>query len=180
MATGAEWSSSTINCTPFLKLARCSSAALAACAISTLNKPKHKSFLSIIDGISNLDFNVSKQSLDQLSSTKDENKMKYKVLPIICDRYTMNHLREQQAAVALGYEQHIGAAPRVLAAGFGNVAKSILSVAREHDMHIHKDKSLAPLLARVPVGQEIPEEAYQVVAELLAFLYQTDKSMRNK
>ena len=90
----------------------------------------------------------------------------------------MNHLREQQAAVALGYDQSLGTAPRVLAAGFGNVAKSILSVARDHDVHIHKNTQLAPLLAKVPVGQEIPEEAYQVVAQLLAFLYQADKNMR--
>ena len=90
----------------------------------------------------------------------------------------MNHLREQQAAVALGYDQNLSAAPRVLAAGFGNVAKSILSVAREHDIHIHQNTQLAPLLAKVPVGQEIPEEAYQVVAQLLAFLYQADKNMR--
>ncbi len=89
----------------------------------------------------------------------------------------MNHLSGQQAAVALGYDQNIGAAPRVLAAGFGHVAKSILSIAREHDIHIHHDTQLAPLLAKVPVGQEIPEEAYQVVAQLLAFLYQTDQNM---
>ncbi len=89
----------------------------------------------------------------------------------------MNHLSGQQAAVALGYDQSIGAAPHVLAAGFGHVAKSILSIAREHDIHIHHDTQLAPLLAKVPVGQEIPEEAYQVVAQLLAFLYQTDQNM---
>ncbi|PCI03591.1 MAG: hypothetical protein COB79_00645 [Zetaproteobacteria bacterium] len=87
----------------------------------------------------------------------------------------MSLLNEQPAAIALGYDHKIGAAPRVLAAGFGNVAKSILSVARENNVHIHNDAQLAPLLARVPVGQEIPEEAYQVVAELLAFLYQADQ-----
>ncbi len=92
----------------------------------------------------------------------------------------MKNLRTQQAAVALGYNQNVGAAPRVLAAGFGEVAKSILSVAREHQVHIHNDSQLATLLARVPVGQEIPEEAYQVVAELLAFLYQTDQNMLHK
>ncbi len=89
----------------------------------------------------------------------------------------MNHLRTQQAAVALGYNQSLGVAPKVLAAGFGNVAKSILSIARESNVHIHHDAQLAPLLARVPVGQEIPEDAYQVVAELLAFLYQADQKM---
>lgn len=92
----------------------------------------------------------------------------------------MKNLRTQQAAVALGYNQNIGAAPRILAAGFGEVAKSILSVAREHQVRIHNDTQLATLLARVPVGQEIPEEAYQVVAELLAFLYQADQNMLQK
>jgi len=85
--------------------------------------------------------------------------------------------REQQAAVALGYDESKGAAPRVLASGFGEVAKSILALAREHNIHIQNDEQLAQLLANVPVGQEIPEEAYQLVAELLAFLYQADKGM---
>ena len=92
----------------------------------------------------------------------------------------MNHLREQHAAVALGYNQNIGTAPKVLAAGFGNVAKSIMRVAQEHDVHIHHNQQLAHLLARVPVGQEIPKQAYQVVAELLAFLYQADQNMLPK
>ena len=85
--------------------------------------------------------------------------------------------REKQAAVALGYDRSKGEAPRVMAAGFGEIAKSILALAREHDIHIHNDQQLAQLLANVPVGQEIPEDAYQLVAELLAFLYQADQGM---
>ncbi len=92
----------------------------------------------------------------------------------------MKHLKAQQAAIALGYDQNLGAAPKVLASGFGNVAKSILSIAQDSGVHIHNDEQLAPLLARVPVGQEIPEEAYQAVAGLLAFLYQADQSMLPK
>ncbi len=92
----------------------------------------------------------------------------------------MKHLKPQQAAIALGYNQNLGSAPRVLASGFGNVAKTILSIAQENDVHIHNDEQLAPLLARVPVGQEIPEAAYQAVAELLAFLYQADQNMLQK
>ena len=89
----------------------------------------------------------------------------------------MKKLRDQEAAVALGYDQDSGSAPRVLASGYGEVAKSILALARENNIHIHSDAQLAQLLAQVPVGQEIPEEAYQLVAELLAFLYQTDKNL---
>ncbi len=91
-----------------------------------------------------------------------------------------HHIHEQHAAVALGYDANIGTAPKVLAAGFGHVAKSIMRVAQDHGMHIHHDQHMAQLLARVPVGQEIPEQAYQVVAELLALLYQTDQSLYHK
>jgi len=100
-------------------------------------------------------------------------------LPCFADKENMKVFqRNQQAAVALGYEQGGGSAPRVLAAGVGEIAKSILALAREHDVHIHEDEQLATLLAQVPVGQEIPEDAYQLVAELLAFLYKTDQNLR--
>jgi len=89
-------------------------------------------------------------------------------------------MREQQAAVALGYDPESPSAPKVLASGLGEVAKKILEVARENDVHIHQDDNLAELLAQVPVGSEIPEEAYQLVAELLSFLYQTDQKMAEK
>jgi len=89
-------------------------------------------------------------------------------------------MREQQAAVALGYDPQAPSAPKVLASGLGEVAKKILEVAREHNVHVHRDDNLAQLLAQVPVGSEIPEDAYQLVAELLSFLYQTDKQMAEK
>jgi len=88
--------------------------------------------------------------------------------------------REQEAAVALGYDPAKGQAPTVLAAGYGEVAKKILELAREHNLHVHEDQNLAQLLAQVPVGQEIPEDAYQLVAELLAFLYQADQKLADK
>lgn len=91
----------------------------------------------------------------------------------------INHFKDQQAAVALRYDQAAQAAPRVLAAGYGEIAKAILKLARENNIHIHNDQQLAQLLARIPVGQEIPEQAYQLVAELLAFLYHADKNITN-
>ena len=89
-------------------------------------------------------------------------------------------MRNQEAAVALGYDPGKGEAPRVLAAGYGEVAKRILELARENNLHIHEDGNLAQLLAQVPVGQEIPEDAYQLVAELLAFLYQADRKLADR
>ncbi len=89
-------------------------------------------------------------------------------------------MRDREAAVALGYSPGEGQAPKVLAAGFGEIARKILELAKENHLHIHEDENLAQLLAQVPVGREIPEEAYQLVAELLAFLYQTDQKLAEK
>ena len=38
-------------------------------------------------------------------------------------------------------------------------------------VHIQEDKALVELLAKIPVGQEIPAELYQTIAEILAFVY---------
>jgi len=89
----------------------------------------------------------------------------------------MKKIREQQAAVAIAYDTNAHAAPKVLASGYGEIAKVILNLAKENNVHIHNDTQLAQLLAQVPIGQEIPEEAYQLVAELLAFLYKMDQKM---
>jgi len=82
---------------------------------------------------------------------------------------------DREAAVAITYDRKSGSAPQVVASGYGEIAKRIMAIAKEEGVHIHRDDNLAQLLARVPVGTEIPEQAYQLVAELLAFLYQTDR-----
>jgi len=89
-------------------------------------------------------------------------------------------MREREIAVAIAYEPESHDAPRVLASGSGEIAKHILATAREHGIHIHPDATLAPLLAQVPIGSAIPEEAYQLVAELLAFLCRTDAAVAAK
>ena len=88
--------------------------------------------------------------------------------------------KDRQAAVALSYEHDSGQAPTVLASGFGHLAEKILEIANEKQIHIHHDEALTGLLARVPPGTEIPADAYQLVAELLAFLYQTDQRLARK
>ncbi|MDX8405860.1 MAG: EscU/YscU/HrcU family type III secretion system export apparatus switch protein [Mariprofundus sp.] len=87
---------------------------------------------------------------------------------------------DRKAAVALSYDPVSGQAPTVLASGFGVIAEKILEIAEEKQIHIHRDDTLSGLLARVPPGTEIPEQAYQLVAELLAFLYQTDQRLGKK
>lgn len=89
-------------------------------------------------------------------------------------------MSEREVAIALGFESGRDDAPKVLAAGYGHIAKQIMSIARKEGIHIHEDENLAQILAKVPVGYEIPETAYQLVAEILAFLYQTDRTLKEK
>lgn len=72
-------------------------------------------------------------------------------------------------AVALHYSGE--GAPQVTAKGYGVIGERILERAREHNVPIRQDAELSGLLARVPLGDEIPENLYLAVAEVLAFAY---------
>ena len=75
-------------------------------------------------------------------------------------------------AVALRYESGKNAAPVVVAKGEDYLAQKIKEKAKECDIEIVENKPLArALYANVDVGQEIPEELYQAVAEVLAYVY---------
>ncbi|MGE3165477.1 MAG: EscU/YscU/HrcU family type III secretion system export apparatus switch protein [Planctomycetota bacterium] len=81
----------------------------------------------------------------------------------------------RQLAVALGYQPESDAAPRVLAAGRGAVAQRIQIEAQRHGVPLRTEPELAEFLAQVPVSDEIPEELYPAVAEILAFLLHLDR-----
>ncbi|MEO5823954.1 MAG: EscU/YscU/HrcU family type III secretion system export apparatus switch protein [Vicinamibacteraceae bacterium] len=72
---------------------------------------------------------------------------------------------------ALRYDQSKGPAPKLVARGEGHVAERILALAREHGIPVHEDRELVDVLARLDLEEDIPGEVYQVVAEILAFLY---------
>lgn len=75
-------------------------------------------------------------------------------------------------AVAIKYDSKQNAAPVVVAKGEDYLAQKIKEVAREHHVEIVENKPLARMLyANVDVGQEVPPELYQAVAEVLAFVY---------
>lgn len=79
-------------------------------------------------------------------------------------------------AVALSYAKDAMGAPKVVAKGQGLVALRIRELAKEHGVPVVENKPLARELHRlVEVGQEIPNNLYQAVAELLAFVYQLKK-----
>lgn len=77
-------------------------------------------------------------------------------------------------AVALLYDKEQGDAPRIVASGRGVLAEKIVETAREAGVYIMEDPDLVELLAKLPVGDDIPPELYQAVAEILAFVYQVN------
>lgn len=74
-------------------------------------------------------------------------------------------------AVALEYRKHSGGAPRIVAKGRGELAERIMDLARENGVPLETDADLVSLLGACEVGEEIPDELYVVVAELLRYLY---------
>lgn len=79
-------------------------------------------------------------------------------------------------AVALKYEREKDNAPRVVAKGFRFKAEQIKELAKQYGVPILRNVPLAHALMRVEVGQEIPEELYDAVAEVLNFVYALQQS----
>lgn len=88
--------------------------------------------------------------------------------------------KPMQKAVAIVYDESEGAAPKVIASGKGLIAEKIIETARAAGIHIQEDSNLVELLAQVPLGEEIPVELYQTVAEVLAFVYRINDRFKNK
>jgi flagellar biosynthetic protein FlhB len=84
-------------------------------------------------------------------------------------------------AVAIKYDAETMHAPRVVAKGQGYMAMKIREIAIEHGVPILERKPLARALYKlVDVGQEIPEQFYSAVAEILAYVYELSGKMRRK
>ncbi len=78
-------------------------------------------------------------------------------------------------AVALKYDEGF-TAPQVTAKGQGVVARKIKEIAEENDVVVVENRELArSLYFSVEIGDVIPEELYQAVAEILAFVYRLKK-----
>ena len=86
---------------------------------------------------------------------------------------------KRQKAVALRYDLE-DKAPHVVAAGAGEIAKKIIALAEANNIPVYEDDTLTEILSRLSVDQGIPQETFELVAELLAFLYRTDILFQKK
>lgn len=81
---------------------------------------------------------------------------------------------EIKKAAALEYNPQEDSAPRLIASGRGEIARKIIEIARENDIHIEKDQDLIEVLIRLNIGEEIPPELYRAIAEILSFIYRLE------
>lgn len=79
-----------------------------------------------------------------------------------------------KTAVAISYEPG-EAAPKILATGKGKVAEKIIETAKENKVPTYKDNKLASTLSKLQIGDMIPSELYEVVAEILVFVDDMDR-----
>lgn len=80
-----------------------------------------------------------------------------------------NAPQQTPAAVALKYDGE--QAPIISAAGSHQLADEIIRIAREHGVPLYENAELASTLAQLSLNDEIPEQLYQLVAEILAFAF---------
>ncbi|KIL44870.1 EscU/YscU/HrcU family type III secretion system export apparatus switch protein [Jeotgalibacillus soli] len=88
---------------------------------------------------------------------------------------------QRKEAVALSYRPENHDAPTITAKGKGKIAEAIVSKALENDIPIQEDASLVELLGKLEINDSIPDELYQAVAEVFAFVYRLDQdTQQNK
>lgn len=78
-------------------------------------------------------------------------------------------LLEATEAIALSYDGE--RAPTVSARGEDELAQAIIQLALQHEVPVYENASLTRWLAGLEVGDEIPQQLYQIIAEILAFVY---------
>jgi len=86
--------------------------------------------------------------------------------------------KKPTTAVALSYEP-TEAAPKIIASGKGYIADKIIQKAMESDIPLHRDEKLVNTLSKLEIGDSIPPELYEVVAEILVFVDKMDR-IKNK
>ena len=76
---------------------------------------------------------------------------------------------EARQAIALNYDGQT--APILSAKGDDELAEAILAIAREYEVPIYENAELVRLLARLELGDAIPQALYRCIAEIITFAW---------
>lgn len=78
-------------------------------------------------------------------------------------------LFESTEAIAISYDGLT--APKISAKGEDDLAQAIIQLALAHKVPVYENAELVSWLSQLDLGEEIPRQLYQVIAEILAFVY---------
>lgn len=84
-------------------------------------------------------------------------------------------VENRKIASALKFDPTKDPAPQVLAKGYGLIADNIIATAEKNKVPVYVDEKLSKQLAALQVGEMIPPELYEVVAEVLVFISYMDQ-----
>jgi len=86
---------------------------------------------------------------------------------------------KRSRAVALQYGEDDDI-PKVIASGAGELARQIIEIAVENKVPLFRNDALSDMLSGLEVGAEISQESYTLVAEIISFLFQTDREWQKR
>ena len=85
--------------------------------------------------------------------------------------------QKRKQAAALTYEGKSEMAPIVSVKGKGFIAENIIEQAKKNQIPILEDPSLVEILGELEINRAIPNELYQAVAEVFAYIYHIDQQI---
>ena len=83
-------------------------------------------------------------------------------------------------AVAIEYDKEADDIPRVTASGRGHIAEQIMAIAFAQGIKVREDADLVEVLEKIDVDTPIPLEAFAAVAEILAYVYKANATMKQR
>ena len=85
-----------------------------------------------------------------------------------------------QKAVALKYDEARSQAPVVVASGSGYLADKLIEIAAANDVPVYEDNSLATVLSQLELGQQVPEQLYQVIVDIYVYFLKFSVTKENQ
>jgi len=92
----------------------------------------------------------------------------------------MSGRKKIKQVAALKYSPEENNAPQIIGLGKGEIAEKILEKAKENNIPIYENEELAAALNAMNIGDEIPPELYDIVAQILVFVGSVDKKYGEK
>lgn len=87
--------------------------------------------------------------------------------------------RPHTRAVAIQYTQ-VDELPKVVASGAGEIARKIIELAEKNEVPVMQDGALSEMLSNLSSGEAISPESFELVAEVICFLYEMDTAWRKQ